>query len=90
MTIPYCISIFWSNIQFDHLTELKVSARGTDELVAKGLDLARAMELAAGSVGGRGGGHPVAAGATVPLVAREEFLARADEAVGGQLARKAA
>ena len=75
---------------FPTSTELKVSARGTDELVAKGLDLARAMELAAGAVGGRGGGHPVAAGATVPLVAREEFLAKADEVVGVQLAKKAA
>jgi len=75
---------------FPTSTELKVSARGTDELVAKGLDLARAMEAAAGAVGGRGGGHPVAAGATVPLVAREEFLAKADEVVGEQMAKKTA
>ena len=75
---------------FPTTTELKVSARGTDELVAKGMDLARAMELAAGAVAGRGGGHPVAAGATVPLVAREEFLARVDEIVGGQLAKSEA
>ena len=69
--------------------ELKVSGRATDELVAKGLDLARVMEVAAGEVGGRGGGHPVAAGATVPLEARESFLARADGLVGEQLAAKA-
>ncbi len=75
---------------FPTSTELKVSARGTDELVARGLDLARAMEVAAGAVGGRGGGHPVAAGATVPLVAREPFLARTDELVGEQLAKRAA
>ena len=67
--------------------ELKVSGRATDELVARGLDLARVMEAAAAEVGGRGGGHPVAAGATVPLEARERFLARADELAGEQLAK---
>jgi len=68
--------------------ELKVSGRATDELVARGLDLARVMEVASGEVGGRGGGHPVAAGATVPLEARDSFLARADGLVGEQLAVK--
>src|SRR3990170_6849142 len=45
---------------------IKVSARGTRELVHQGLDLAAVMREAAKAVGGEGGGHHVAAGATIP------------------------
>jgi RecJ-like exonuclease len=65
--------------------DLKVSARGTPRLVARGLDLSVVMSEAAEAVGGEGGGHDVAAGATIPAGARESFLARADEVVGRQL-----
>jgi single-stranded-DNA-specific exonuclease len=64
---------------------LKVSARGTQDLVRSGLDLAEAMSIAAATVGGIGGGHNVAAGATIPPGAREEFLQAVDAAVGRQL-----
>lgn len=64
---------------------LNVSARATDRLVGQGVDLAHAMSLAGGEVGGRGGGHPVASGASVPIEARETFLSRVDEIVGEQL-----
>ncbi len=64
---------------------LNVSARATDRLVEKGVDLAHAMSVAGGEVGGRGGGHPVASGANVPIEARETFLSRVDEIVGEQL-----
>jgi len=64
---------------------LNVSARATDRLVEKGVDLAHAMSIAAGEVGGRGGGHPVASGASVPIEARETFLSRVDTIVGEQL-----
>ncbi|HUI39889.1 MAG TPA: DHH family phosphoesterase [Methanothrix sp.] len=64
---------------------LKVSARGTQDLVRSGLDLALAMSCAAAAVGGVGGGHNVAAGATIPPEAKQEFLALVDSAVGGQL-----
>jgi nanoRNase/pAp phosphatase (c-di-AMP/oligoRNAs hydrolase) len=64
---------------------LNVSARATDRLVEKGVDLAHAMSVAGGEVGGRGGGHPVASGASVPIEARETFLSRVDEIVGEQL-----
>lgn len=63
---------------------LKVSARGTQDLVRSGLDLADAMSRAAEAVGGVGGGHNIAAGATIPLQAKQEFLALVDAAVGGQ------
>jgi len=68
--------------------ELKVSARGTQDLVRSGLDLADAMSRSARAVGGVGGGHNVAAGATIPPKARQEFLELVDAAVGGQISRQ--
>ncbi|USZ70865.1 single-stranded-DNA-specific exonuclease RecJ [Natronosalvus halobius] len=65
--------------------EVKVSARGTHSLVRKGLDLSVVMGEASRSVGGDGGGHDVAAGATVPAGKQAEFVERADEIVGEQL-----
>ncbi|SFH40694.1 RecJ-like exonuclease [Halorubrum aquaticum] len=66
-------------------TELKVSSRGTERLVRQGLDLSAVMREASRSVGGDGGGHDVAAGATIPVGERDAFLATADELVGDQL-----
>ena len=65
--------------------ELKVSARGTQDLVRSGLDLADALSRCARAVGGVGGGHNVAAGATIPARAKEEFLALMDSMVSKQL-----
>jgi single-stranded-DNA-specific exonuclease len=65
--------------------KLKVSARGTQDLVKSGLDLSYAMSNAARALGGVGGGHNVAAGATIPLHAKEEFLKIVDLIVGGQI-----
>ncbi|AHF98322.1 recombinase RecJ [Halostagnicola larsenii XH-48] len=65
--------------------EIKVSARGTHSLVRRGLDLSVVMSEAAGAVGGDGGGHDVAAGATVPAGKPSTFIERADEIVGEQL-----
>jgi single-stranded-DNA-specific exonuclease len=65
---------------------IKVSARGTRPLVAKGLDLAKACRLAASRSGGDGGGHSIASGATVPLGSEMAFLDALDAAVGEQLA----
>jgi RecJ-like exonuclease len=64
---------------------VKVSARGTPALVRRGLDLGAAMSEAAGAVDGEGGGHDVAAGATVPAGREAEFLTHVDGAVGEQL-----
>lgn len=64
---------------------LKVSARGTQDLVRAGLNLAEAVSKAAEEVGGVGGGHNVAAGATIPPEAKDEFLKIIDCIVGGQL-----
>jgi RecJ-like exonuclease len=68
--------------------ELKVSARGTRDLVRSGLDLADALSRCARAVGGVGGGHNVAAGATIPPQAKEEFLALMDSMVGQQISRE--
>jgi single-stranded-DNA-specific exonuclease len=65
----------------------KLSGRGTNRLVAQGLDLAAVCRSAAAEVGGEGGGHPVAAGATIPVGTRDRFLEAANRAVGAQLAR---
>jgi len=64
---------------------VKVSGRGTKALVSAGLDLSEVMRLAADKVGGVGGGHNIAAGATVPPEKADEFLALADDMVGQQL-----
>jgi len=64
---------------------IKVSARGTKDLVARGLDLSTIMREAAKSVGGEGGGHQVAAGATIPPGKEQEFLSMVDRMVTQQL-----
>ncbi len=65
--------------------EVKVSARGSHHLVRDGLDLSVVMREASRAVGGDGGGHDVAAGATIPAGTREAFVAEADRIVGDQL-----
>ena len=65
--------------------KINISGRGTKELVGDGLDLAEALARAAEKVGGRGGGHPVASGATIPEAGLEEFLSSVDATVGKQL-----
>ena len=65
--------------------EVKVSARGTPALTRRGLDLSAVMREASQSVGGDGGGHDVAAGATVPAGEERAFVDAADDIVGEQL-----
>jgi RecJ-like exonuclease len=64
--------------------EIKASARGTKELVEKGLNLGRAMHQAAEKVGGMGGGHDIAAGAQMDKGKEEEFLRYVDGKIKGQ------
>ena len=54
--------------------EVKVSARAAQSLVDRGLDLAAALTRAAKEINGIGGGHNIAAGATIPKGKEEEFL----------------
>jgi RecJ-like exonuclease len=64
---------------------VKVSGRAPPGMVRRGVDLSAVMSDAAAAVDGEGGGHDVAAGATIPAGAEDEFLARADAVVGEQL-----
>jgi RecJ-like exonuclease len=63
----------------------KVSSRSTAELQARGLDLAAALREAAAAVGGQGGGHRGAAGATIPRGSEGRFLDLLDALVGRQV-----
>ncbi|UCH71906.1 MAG: DHH family phosphoesterase [Thermoplasmatales archaeon] len=65
--------------------EVKASARGTQELVDKGLDLAWALRKAAKELNGVGGGHKIAAGATIPKGKEEEFLDLIEKEIKNQL-----
>jgi RecJ-like exonuclease len=62
----------------------KISARGLVRQVDRGLDLATVCRTAAAEVGGEGGGHRVASGATIPPGTRDRFL----EAANRELARQ--
>ena len=64
---------------------IKVSARGTADLISKGLDLSIAIRESALKVSGSGGGHKIASGANIPLGCEKEFLASVDEIIGRQL-----
>ncbi|MEZ5334692.1 MAG: DHH family phosphoesterase [Methanolobus sp.] len=65
----------------------KVSARGTQELVNRGLNLAEALSIVCQELGGAGGGHDIAAGATVPFGKKEEFIQKLNSAIAAQLAK---
>jgi RecJ-like exonuclease len=67
--------------------DVKASARGNQRMVERGLDLSKAMRQAAESVGGTGGGHNVAAGATIPEPKVEEFIRTLDGIVSLQMRR---
>jgi len=65
--------------------KVKVSARGTRDMVRKGLDLASAIRLASESVGGAGGGHNIAAGATIDIGREEDFLDEIEAIIAQQM-----
>jgi RecJ-like exonuclease len=65
--------------------EIKVSARATRQLLKKGVNLSKALGNAALALGGRGGGHDIAAGATIPLGTEHEFLGLAEQEIKNQL-----
>jgi single-stranded DNA-specific DHH superfamily exonuclease len=67
----------------------KISTRATRAQLARGVDFAVAARRAAESVGGRGGGHPVASGATIPKEGRDQFLREIDAIVAAQVAARA-
>lgn len=67
--------------------ELHVSCRGNQYLVQLGLDLGAAMETIAKKLNGHGGGHQVAAGATIPQENEKEFLSMLHMQITKQLSK---
>ena len=67
--------------------EIHVSCRGNQTLVSQGLDLGSAMKKVAGSLGGFGGGHKIAAGATIAYDKEQEFLRQVDTVLVDQMRR---
>ena len=61
--------------------ESKVSARGTDQLIEKGLNLGKILQDLSPKYGGYGGGHAIAAGATVQRQSLEPFLTQFERTV---------
>ncbi|MBI5036538.1 DHH family phosphoesterase [Candidatus Micrarchaeota archaeon] len=74
-------------LSVDNENALKASGRGTKELVENGLDLGEAMKKAAEPLGGYGGGHTIAAGASFPNTPEnlKAFLLKVKEVVEVQL-----
>jgi RecJ-like exonuclease len=70
--------------------KVKVSGRGNHRMIERGLDLSAAMRGAAETVGGTGGGHNIAAGATIPEDMVEGFISAIDDLVGAQFKGKRA
>jgi RecJ-like exonuclease len=61
--------------------EAKISTRATEELVEKGVNLGLILQGLSLKYGGNGGGHAIAAGATIPRSQRDNFIAEFNEAV---------
>jgi len=57
----------------------KISSRATWHLVHSGINLGAAMRESSGRVGGEGGGHDIAAGATIAAGKVDEFISYLDE-----------
>jgi RecJ-like exonuclease len=72
-------------IALDSDGQIKVSTRGTKKLVLSGLNLGLALRDACAFVGGIGGGHAIAAGATLPQGKLNEFLKKFSEIIQAQL-----
>ncbi len=63
----------------------KFSARTTDFMVRRGLNLGEILRVASEKYSGKGGGHNIAAGAQVPIQHLETFLKFVDDLVKEQL-----
>ena len=63
----------------------KISSRTTDIAIRGGVNLGIVMRVAAEPLGGKGGGHNIAAGGQVPLDKAEDFVKVANDLVGKQL-----
>jgi RecJ-like exonuclease len=65
--------------------DIKISGRTTRDMVAKGVNLGKALLDSSNNFMGTGGGHDIAAGAMIPYEAKDQFLHLVDEMVEYQL-----
>lgn len=68
----------------------RISSRATFDILAKGVDLSTGLRDAAAFVGGVGGGHAVASGATIAKGKEDDFLSKLNDILGNQKEKKAA
>ena len=61
-------------IAYEKSGKIKISTRGTKALVSQGLNLGAALAETCAQIGGHGGGHRIAAGASIPKDKLDEFL----------------
>jgi RecJ-like exonuclease len=75
--------IAYANIENEGVA--KFSARTTDIVTHKGVNLGEVMRVAAEKCAGTGGGHNIAAGGQVPIGQIENFIKIVNDLVGKQL-----
>lgn len=75
--------IAYSNVEGEDTA--KISARTSEAVIRKGLNLGEIMQVAAARFQGKGGGHNIAAGAQVSTEDISEFLKTVNELVARQL-----
>lgn len=66
--------------------QVKVSSRGSESLIQRGLNLGEIMQISAEKYSGRGGGHDIAAGAQLPIKNIDEFIKLVNDLTKKQLA----
>ncbi|OUJ18699.1 Single-stranded DNA-specific exonuclease RecJ [Methanonatronarchaeum thermophilum] len=69
----------------DKNEDKKISARTTQKMIYKGVNLGEAIAQAAETVNGNGGGHNIAAGATIPKTKQKQFLKKLDNLITNQI-----
>lgn len=65
--------------------DIKISGRTTRDMVARGVNLGKALKDSSNNFNGTGGGHDIAAGAMIPYESKDNFLHLVDEMVEYQL-----
>jgi len=64
--------------------ETKISLRGTEQLISRGVNLGLILQNLIKKYSGVGGGHDIAAGAQIPFEVKDEFIRDVDEAILGK------
>ena len=64
---------------------IKISGRTTRPMVERGVNLGKALNEASVNFGGQGGGHDIAAGAVIPVSAKDNFLNLVNDIIGHQI-----